>query len=68
VIAPNDPYWDDLQAVAQAAKTSPQAWLDQARVYSGLGQSEVFATAFDQWLRVIWAEGATAAMQRYIDS
>jgi mannitol 2-dehydrogenase len=68
VIAPNDPYWDDLQAIAQAAKTNPQAWLDQARVYSGLGQSEVFATAFDRWLRVIWAEGATAAMQRYIDS
>ena len=67
-IAPNDPYWTDLQAAAQAAKTNPQAWLDQSRLYGDLGCNAAFSAAFDHWLRMIWSDGATAAMQHYIDS
>ncbi|MBQ0804160.1 MAG: mannitol dehydrogenase family protein [Sulfitobacter sp.] len=67
-IAPNDPYWADLKAAAQAAKTNPQAWLDQSRLYGDLGCNAAFSAAFDHWLRMIWSDGATAAMQHYIDS
>jgi mannitol 2-dehydrogenase len=67
-IAPNDPYWDDLQGAARAAKVTPKVWLDQQRLYGDLGHNTVFSAAFSRWLSMIWAEGATAAMQHYIDT
>jgi mannitol 2-dehydrogenase len=67
-IAPNDPYWDDLQGAARAAKDTPKVWLDQQRLYGDLGHNTVFSAAFSRWLSMIWAEGATAAMQHYIDT
>lgn len=67
-IAPNDPYWDDLQAAAQAAKTHPQAWLEQERLYGDLARDARFAKAFDHWLAMVWVDGATAAMRSYLDA
>jgi mannitol 2-dehydrogenase len=67
-IAPNDPYWDDLQGAARAAKVTPKVWLDQQRLYGDLGHNAVFSAAFSRWLSMIWADGATAAMQHYIDT
>ncbi|MCX8225085.1 MAG: mannitol dehydrogenase family protein [Sulfitobacter sp.] len=67
-IAPNDPYWDDLQGAARAAKVTPKVWLDQQRLYGDLGHNAVFSAAFARWLSMIWADGATAAMQHYIDT
>ncbi len=67
-IVPNDPYWTELQTAAQAAKTNPQVWLDQSRIYGDLGSNAAFAAAFDRWLRMVWSDGATAAMQHYIDT
>lgn len=67
-IAPNDPYWDNLQAAAVAAKARPQAWLEQDRLYGDLAGQKGFAKAFDRWLAMIWADGAEAAMQSYLDA
>ena len=67
-IAPNDPYWDDLQGAARAAKDTPKVWLDQQRIYGDLGHNAVFSATFARWLSMIWADGATAAMQHYIDT
>ncbi len=67
-IAPNDPYWNDLQGAARAAKDTPKVWLDQQRIYGDLGHNAVFSAAFARWLSMIWADGATAAMQHYIDT
>jgi mannitol 2-dehydrogenase len=65
VVAPNDPFWDDLQRAAFAAKDRPQAWLDQQRFYGDLAQIEPFAEAFDRWLSLIWRDGTETALQAY---
>lgn len=65
VIEPNDPHWHDLQTAAKAAKDRPRAWLEQRRWYGDLADQPRFADAFDRWLRMIWADGAEAALKAY---
>ncbi len=65
-IAPNDPFWDTLQANAIEAKTSPEVWLAQQKYYGDLGRNAAFSTAFADWLRMIWDQGTEAAMAAYI--
>jgi len=64
-IVANDPIWDDLQSVAQAARERPEAWLEQDRLYGDLAQVDAFRDAFVAWLTLIWDEGAVAAMTAY---
>ena len=64
-IVANDPIWDALQSVAQAARERPEAWLEQDRLYGDLAQTEAFRDAFVAWLTLIWDEGAVAAMNAY---
>ena len=66
VIAPNDPRWSALQAAAEAARATPRIWLAQGALYGGLAENACFAGAFCDWLALIWAEGAEAAMARYL--
>lgn len=68
VIAANDPIWDDLTAAAQAAKTRPAAWLEQSKIYGDLADAEPFATAFCDWLALIWSQGCEAALDAYADA
>ena len=68
LIEPNDPNWDDLRAAARNARTDPAAWLAQSQLYGDLAKTPVFARAFDKWLRIIWAEGITAAIDTYVSS
>ena len=53
-IAPNDPFWGDLQAAATPAKADPMLWLEQRQYFGDLADQPRFATAFSRWLRVIW--------------
>ena len=64
-IVANDPIWDALQSVAQAARERPEAWLEQDRLYGDLAQVDAFRDAFVAWLTLIWDEGAVAAMTAY---
>ena len=64
-IVANDPIWDELQAVAQAARERPEAWLEQDRLYGDLAQVDAFRDAFVAWLTLIWDTGAVAAMNAY---
>ncbi len=64
-IAPNDPIWADLQTAAQAARDRPAAWLEQDHLYGDLAQDSTFASAFDDWLTLIWSDGAEAALRAY---
>ena len=66
-IAPNDPVWDDLQAFARQARETPLKWLDMRQIYGTLGENDVFAEAFDGWLRMIWSDGVEAALEVYLD-
>lgn len=65
-IAPNDPFWDDLVAVARKAKENPRAWLEMRHNYGDLADEPRFADAFARWLRLIYAEGVGAAIDRYV--
>ena len=68
VIDPNDPFWDELTAMAQAAKADPAAWRGQTQFYGDLGDNPRFAASFDRWLALIWEKGTEAALQSYLDS
>ncbi|WP_044006874.1 mannitol dehydrogenase family protein [Jannaschia sp. CCS1] len=66
MIAPNDPFWDDLHATAQAARTRPAAWLEQTHLYGDLADHPAFAEAFTGWLSDIWSNGSRATIHRFI--
>ncbi len=65
-IAPNDPHWSDLTAAAEAARTSPEAWLNQTQFYGDLGREPAFSAAFSHWLSHIWSEGSRVALDAYL--
>ena len=66
VIEPNDPKWHDLVMVATRASESPQAWLDQRQFYGDLADRPQLQAQFAHWLRMIWSDGAEAAMLAYL--
>lgn len=67
-IVANDPFWDNLNAAAQAAKTRPAAWLEQAHLYGDLADHPAFAEAFTSWLSAIWADGSRATIRAFTTS
>lgn len=64
-IEPNDPFWDDLSIVAQAAQKRPIAWLEQRSIYGDLAKDSAFASTFNYWLELIWRDGTDAALELY---
>lgn len=66
-IVPNDPLWTRLNVAANAAKTAPQAWLNQRELYGDLADSPRFSEAFGRWLELLWSQGCTAALSTYIN-
>ncbi|SMH40287.1 mannitol dehydrogenase family protein [Maritimibacter sp. HL-12] len=64
-IEPNDPFWNELNVVAKAARDTPRAWLEMRHLYGDLADQPRFADAFAGWLRMIWAEGTGAALKAY---
>ncbi len=65
-IAPNDPIWQCLQTAAVAARNRPLTWLEQSHLYGDLAQAAPFIEAFDNWLSMIWTDGAEVTLQHYI--
>ena len=51
---------------ALAAKTDPAAWIGMTTIYGDLAQNATFAKGFAEALTFVWANGAEAAMRRYI--
>ncbi len=66
VIEANDPNWERMQAMAKAAKTDPNAWINMADIYGDVGKSKVFAEAFGRHLAALWADGARATLKNYL--
>jgi mannitol 2-dehydrogenase len=66
-IAPNDPHWPALQAAALAAKDAPMVWLGMGHIYGDLAQDPQFAPLFANWLTMIWRDGLTAALAKYLN-
>ena len=67
VIEANDPLWDQLLSAARAARTRPEAWLEQKQLYGDLADDDRFARAFAEWLCLIWEEGTEAAISKYLE-
>ena len=65
-IAPNDPNWDRLVAVAQAAKERPAAWLEMEDIYAEVGRNPAVIEKFTTALKAIWARGARAVIAEYL--
>ncbi|WP_108258223.1 mannitol dehydrogenase family protein [Mangrovicoccus ximenensis] len=66
-IAPNDPNWDSLAAVAQEAQSRPQAWLGQKAIYGDLAGNARFAEAFARNLQALGKDGTAAVLSRYLE-
>ncbi len=65
-IAPNDPNWDALQALAASAKSDPAAWLAQETIYGETARDPRFVAAFTAWLTMLWAKGTKATLETYL--
>ena len=65
-IAPNDPNWDVLQALATLAKSDPTAWLAQETIYGETARDPRFVAAFTAWLKMLWAKGTQATLETYL--
>ncbi|HVH02766.1 MAG TPA: mannitol dehydrogenase family protein, partial [Amaricoccus sp.] len=63
---PNDPSWDRLQTQARAAKADPTAWLAMRDIYGDTADAPAFRDAFARWLAMLWSDGTTATLQRYL--
>ena len=64
-IAPNDPHWSTLTQIAQHARNRPAVWLEQHQIYGDLSAHDSFRNCFEQSLRLIWAQGSSAALRAY---
>lgn len=67
-LEPNDPFWDDLNPLALAAKSDPSVWLEQRGLYGELADDARFAEAFSGWLTMIWNDGLDAALTAYLNA
>ena len=65
IIEPNDPFWNELQSVARAARYRPRVWLEQRRVYGDLIDSVDFVKKFEYWLNEIWSIGCESVLESY---
>ena len=66
-IASDDPQWARLQAVAQAARTEPGRWLDQADIYGVVGHDAGFRQAFSTALDRLDKVGVVATLSGFVD-
>lgn len=65
-IAPNDPNWDALQALAIQAKDNPQLWLNQRSIYGDVADNAGFAADFTHWLNSLWAHGTANTLKAWL--
>lgn len=65
-IAANDPNWNNLKSIAWAARTDPQAWLEQRDFYGDLADESEFAAVFSKWLKMIYATGLESTLKTYL--
>lgn len=66
VIAPNDPNWDRLQAVARAAVADPAKWLAMEDIYGAVGRDAAVIACFAGFLRDLDARGTRAVLADYL--
>ncbi|SDG01721.1 mannitol 2-dehydrogenase [Celeribacter baekdonensis] len=65
-ISSNDPFWEELNAAAKKAKSSPTAWLEQRKFYGDLADNPRFADTFARWLNLMYRGGMEATLNTYL--
>jgi mannitol 2-dehydrogenase len=65
-IAPNDPNWDRLTALAKQAKADPKAWLSMTDIFGDLASNAVYVAAFTHALATLWQVGTRETLKRYL--
>ncbi len=66
-IAPNDPNWDRLKPVAEAAAANPEAWLAMSDIYGEIGTAPAMRAGFAKALASLAEVGTEATLRRYLD-
>ena len=66
IIAPNDPNWDQLQALSRTARATPEAWLGMSSVYGDLNRDTRLEGRFSHWLHSLWDKGTAQTLKDYI--
>jgi mannitol 2-dehydrogenase len=67
VIAPNDPAWDRLTTVAQAARAEPARWLAMDDIYGAVGRDPAVIAEFTRALNALWEKGTIAVLTDYLN-
>jgi mannitol 2-dehydrogenase len=65
-IAPNDPNWTRLTALAKRAKADPVAWLEMSDIFGPLASDPSYVEAFTTALASLWALGTRETLTRYL--
>jgi mannitol 2-dehydrogenase len=68
VIAPNDPNWDRLTGVAQAARDEPALWLAMDDIYGAVGRDPAVIAEFTRALNALWEKGTVAVLADYLNA
>ncbi len=68
VIEPNDPDWAQLFAVANAAKQTPNLWLEQRNIYGDIAENVGFSAAFSRFLTGLYTDGVEVTIANYLAS
>jgi mannitol 2-dehydrogenase len=68
VIAPNDPIWDRLTDVAQAARAQPALWLAMDDIYGAVGRDPLVIAEFTRALNALWEKGTVAVLTDYLNA
>jgi mannitol 2-dehydrogenase len=66
-IAPNDPSWERLTALAKQAKADPLAWLTMKDIYGSVADNPLFRQKFAEALTDLWAKGTAATVTAYVN-
>ncbi len=62
-IAPNDPDWERLNAIALRARDDPAQWLGLRDVYGRTADNPGFQDAFAAALRALWTDGVAETLR-----
>jgi len=66
VTPPNDPNWNRLAALSQAARVDPALWLGLTEVYGETGHDPRLREAFARHLTGLWQYGTAATLRNYL--
>jgi mannitol 2-dehydrogenase len=65
-IAPNDPSWDRLTALAKTARSDPKAWLSMTDIFGDLASHPAYVASFTTALSSLWSRGTRATLEAYL--